>query len=319
MKMGFFSKRQSASARRRSDTYTLHGSQRGFSGSSSHAQDDKKGAQQAQAPSFQRNRTLADRHTDAVVSPRMNAHSLRRQRRLITTVLIASIIGVCGVFFLVSQFTAGAKVVPRGQVSAAFQAEQYEQAIQQYLGGHPLERFRFALDKQSLTASLQQSHPEIKRVSDLSADGFVGSSFSIEFRTPVVGWTIHDKSYYVDADGITFETNYFTSPSVAVVDNSGAEVMQGEAVASARLLSFVGRVVAAAQNKAVTIREIEIPEGSTRRITVRVEGKPDVYMTIDGGVERQVGAMVSTYAYLAQSGESPVYIDVRANGRAFYR
>jgi hypothetical protein len=104
-----------------------------------------------------------------------------------------------------------------------------------------------------------------------------------------------------------------------VIDNSGVKTEQGKAIASSRLLSFVGQVVALSSQKGVSVTQVEIPAQSTRQVYIHGEGIPVMRMTIDKGVGEQVNDMAAALQYFKERGETPSYIDVRVPSRAFYK
>lgn len=272
------------------------------------------------AGQFQRNRTLTGRHTDAVVSTRIHSHSLHARRKKLMTILAGVVLAGIALTILLFQFTARPVVVSSGttQVQNADEA-RYDDIINKYLQANPLERFRFALNTAQLLVWLQKDAPEVAAITEVESDGLGVTKYTFALRKPIATWSIGGRQYFVDEEGETFDKNYFNTPSVQVVDNSGATVVEGEAVASNRLLSFVGRLVSLMKEAQIPVTQIEIPEGSTRRLVVHTEGGPRVYVTVDGGVERQVTAASTAIKRLVASGEAATYIDVRANGRVFYK
>lgn len=275
----------------------------------------------SQAPSYRRNRTITDRSTSPEVSERARIHHLRAVRRKIGLLLlgiglVAVIVAVC-----VSQFSGSVKVVSQSDVDLSRQidVDKYVSVFDEYFSKHPLERFRFFTDIRRLTLSLHDSTPEVLAVESHVMDSVGISSYELSMRRPVASWVVDGKRYYVDADGVTFNTNYYTEPRVSVVDNSGAQVVKGAAIASSRLLSFVGRVVSLSASEGIIVTSIEIPTNSMRQLNVKGKGIPMVKMTIDKSVEGQVADMVTAISHFKSEKASVRYIDVRAAGRVYYK
>lgn len=276
---------------------------------------------EATIPTYRRNRTMTDRSTIPEVSERARIHHLRAVRRKIGLMLLA----IGGLFFIVligvSQFSSSVRIAIHGDagISRTVDERKYQELFDKYYGKHPLDRFRFLTDIKQLTESMQAEAPEVKAIASSAMERIGVSRYELVVRRPVASWTVDSERYYVDADGVTFRENYFTDPKVSVVDNSGAQVVQGSAIASSRLLSFVGRVVSLSQDKDIDVTSIEIPSESMRQVHIKGEGIPTVKMTIDKEAEGQVEDMSAALKYFKQKDQSPRYIDVRASGRVFYR
>jgi hypothetical protein len=271
---------------------------------------------------FRRNQTLSGvRHPESEpISERARMHHLARRRRNVGAILtlVFAIILVLG--GLLSQFTGN--VVVAGSSAAlthAVQPANYEKAINDYFAIHPVERLRFALNETGLSQYVADVLPEVAQVKLTSTDSIVQSNFTITFRKPVAGWQINGHQYYVDETGVVFQNNYYETPSVQIVDQSGVSPEQGTIVASARLLSFVGRVVSLAGQGGYTITQAILPAGTTRELDVQLKDvQPRVKLSIDRGAGEQVEDMIRSLQYLKSKGENAQYVDVRVSGRAVY-
>jgi hypothetical protein len=208
------------------------------------------------------------------------------------------------------------------QLVTTFHGTAYEQAINDYLTLNPAQRLRFALDTNALSSYVSSKLPEVESLSlKGSFSGMVHGSFAVTFRTPLAGWQINGKQYYVDASGVVFETNYYQSPSVQIVDESGITPEQGTTVASGRLLGFLGRAVSSLQARGYSVSRAVLPQGTTRTVdlyfieatTVRAR------LTIDRGAGEQVEDFDRAYRDMRAKGLGVQYIDVRVSGRAVYR
>ncbi|HZJ34809.1 MAG TPA: hypothetical protein VFD55_02210, partial [Candidatus Angelobacter sp.] len=192
--------------------------------------------------------------------------------------------------------------------------------IQEYLNINPMSRLQFFLDQSALTKYVSDKLPEVANVKQQGSMGIGETDFSITMRTPVAGWMINDNQYYVDSDGISFEQNYFLPPSVQIVDNSGASLQTGTAIASKRFLSFVGRVVSLAQTSGYTVTQAILPANTTRELEISLKDVSfSVKLSIDRSAGEQVEDMSRAVQYFISNGRAPSYIDVRVSGKAFYR
>lgn len=278
---------------------------------------------------FRRNRTLtgslssqvpsAAEPSSDLQSSRTHAHHLALQRRKITAVLGGVLLVAIFLASLLYNFTAYPRIVSSDSI-ALTETQRYEQAITAYFAIHPAERFRFALDTKELTEYLRQSVPEVSAVRQEGFENLGVTTFSVAMRRPIASWIIGDKQYFVDENGIPFAKNYYESPVVAVIDQSGVQQAAGTAVASSRFLAFVGKVVAEAQKNGLVVQQAIIPTSTTRQLEVRVEGRPyPVKLSLDRGAAVQVEDMKRAVDYFDKRGGAPQYIDVRVSGRAYYK
>jgi len=312
--MVFFSRKQKTEPPRRRQTEAL--------------QDRASERELEERYTFRRNRTLtgsASSHvstlsesTAQLKSPRVQAHELAKKRRHVGLLLLAVLVCAGILFGLVSQFTAG--VIVKMQDDSRRLDASYEELIQSYFAGRPLERLRFMTDEQRLTEYVQTKAPEVEAVKVEGPGGFGVSSFTMMMRRPIAGWSINGSEAYVDASGTAFTRNYYASPAVRVVDNSGIPVQAGQAVASNRFLSFVGRVVGIASVYGYKATEVIIPADTTRQIELKLEGVGyPVKLSIDRGAGVQIEDMTRAIRWLQASNINPAYLDVRVSGRAFYK
>lgn len=271
---------------------------------------------------YRRNRTLSSyRHDTSEESSRRKAHSLALQRRklggiFLIVAMVAVLLGLL-LWQLIAQvhITASSR-----QLTTQFDTGMYEDSINKYLNLNPAQRLRASLDEIALSAFVASEHPEVEAVRLTSRPGIAQSNVTITFRTPVAGWQINDEQYYVDEHGEVFERNYYDTPSVQIVDESGISPEEGSAVVGTRLLGFLGRVVAQAQSRGYTPVKAILPEGTTRQVEVEFKGSSTrVKFSIDRGAGEQMEDADRSLRYLKSKKARVGYIDVRVSGRAAYR
>lgn len=271
---------------------------------------------------FRRNQTMSGvrRPDGEPVSERARLHKLAQSRRKVGAIFGLVSIAIIILAVLMSQFTA--KVIVAGSTSAlsrAIEPAQYEKVINEYFGLHPVERLRFAMDEVALSRYVSAALPEVATVELTSTDNIVEANFTLAMRQPVAGWQINSRQYYVDTNGVVFENNYYATPGVQIIDQSGVSPEQGSTVASARLLGFVGRVVSLSGQGSYTVSEAILPYGTTRQIEIRLKDvQPLVKLSIDRGAGEQVEDMTRALDYLKSQNKGAQYIDVRVAGRAVY-
>lgn len=279
---------------------------------------------------FRRNRTLTGTTSDRLASidsradlesPRTHVHHLSIRRRKVFSTLMVVFASTIFIWVLVSNFTATVVVGVSGvSISKSADVSIYEKTIQEYLGSNPMSRLRPLLDQSALSIYVSSKLPEVEDIAQQNIMGIGKTNFSIKMRTPVAGWKINDKQYYVDSKGIPFERNYFSTPTVQIVDNNGVSLKTGTAIASKRFLGFVGRVVALTKAGGYTVTQAVLPVDTARELDIRLlEGNYLIKLSIDRSAGEQVEDMVRSVRYFTTKGQTPSYIDVRVSGKAFYK
>jgi hypothetical protein len=285
-------------------------------------QDDQEIPVAASNGQFRRNQTLSSyRHTTPEESSRQKAHQLTVQRRKLGSIFAVVFVVVILLLLLLWQLIGQVTVATSTkQLSQPFTATAYEQSINEYLGINPAQRLRFALNQGALSDFVSGQLPEVEKVTLSGSPGLAHARFAITFRTPVAGWQINSKQYYVDANGVVFQKNYYTSPAVQIVDESGISPEEGTQVAGTRLLGFLGRIVAGAGERGYSVTRALLPAGTTRQVDIYLKDIPTrVKFSIDRGAGEQVEDMDRVFKFLNAQNNHPSYIDVRVTGKAAYQ
>lgn len=278
---------------------------------------------------FRRSRTLTGSTSKKVkssgenhqlVSPRTELRNLQKRRRKSIGGLVSSILLLVGLSFLLYHFVGGVNVNV-SNAKMATPTDKYAASVQKYLSSHPLERFRFNLDRNQLLSNIQEEFSEVESIVDIKESGIGEADFTFKVRTPVAGWSAKDRQYFVDEKGISFNNNYTVEPSVTIDDQSGVDVNSGSAVVSNRFLGYVGRVVAEFKLNGHEVTKVVIPYATTRQMNVQVADKEnlDIKMTVDRNVGEQVEDAARMLNFINTGSKNPSYIDVRIKGKAYYK
>ncbi|MFZ2544627.1 MAG: hypothetical protein WAW80_01495 [Candidatus Saccharimonadales bacterium] len=280
---------------------------------------------------FRRNRTLTGSSSSSISSatelnagadlksPRAHAHHLASHRRRLGTMLLFVVVVTGCLTWLLYEFTASIHVSATNS-GIAIDSSRYQAVISSYLNIHPIERLRTALNKDQFADYVMQHVPEVSMITSNGASGFATGQFDITFREPIASWQIGSKQYFVDKTGVSYQVNYFDSPVVKIVDQSGVPQVAGTAIASSRFLQFVGRTVDVAKSFGLTVEQATIPSGTTRQIEIKVVGHTyPIKLSLDRSVGEQVEDMDRAIRFFDAKGQTPQYIDVRVSGRAFYK
>lgn len=279
---------------------------------------------------FRRNSTIIGQLTyqDSLVdaegdsSSRSQAHKLSRRRSQVMVIVGAGILITAVLFLLVINITAKVSVsVSNSQsVSKGVNTVIYESTIDDYLNNHPFDRLRFLFDNTGATSYVQAKHPEVANVQQGSLRWVGETSFLVTLREPIASWQMGESEFFVDSNGVPFEVNYFSRPSVQIIDDSGVEQAGEGAIISSRLLGFTGRLVVAADKFGYSIDKVVIPENTTRQIEVTFA---DLNYIVKFSIDRPAGEQAEdahvAINSLKKSGVRSGVIDVRVSGRAFYK
>jgi hypothetical protein len=288
-------------------------------------------AELAQRYTFRRNRTITGSSSREIVSsaeltadlrsPRAHAHHLTTLRRRLALYFIGVGAAAGLLYLLVSQLVASAtlQVTPLTSLPAADRAA-YQAAVESYYGARPIERLRFLLKPDALLSHIQATRPEVASLRLEPGANLGEAVLTLTPRHAVARWDINGASRYVDKEGVVFVRNYGRTPKLRIIDDSGLKASATQNVASNRFLSFVGRVVADAADKGLTVRTITIPEFTTRQIAIKLRGSPISYkFSIDRSAGEQVEDMARVRSYLQRHHLRPSYVDLRVKGKAFYK
>lgn len=287
--------------------------------------------EQNESLTFRRSRTLTGSSSEQVRtvskeraqirSPRLKEHELRSHRRRLGGYLLIVALVISAILLLLSQFFGIVRVNVQSDTPLVRTVDEtkYDKLIDEYFARHPIERFRFALNEQTLNEYVQQKAPEAASIS-LDNTGLATANADIRFRVPVVAWQLHQQKSYVDGDGHSFTLNYFNEPSVTVKDDSGIDPTTG-AIVSDRFLQFMGRVIALSNDSGVArITGAIIPRNTTREIDFSLEGRGYIVKTQLGrDPASQAMDIINAVKYVDSKGYKPAYLDVRVAGKAAYR
>ncbi len=278
---------------------------------------------------FRRSRTLtgsssaqvisANETGSQLISPRHKTTGLKARRRRIGLLLVASLSVVIFVAWLFDQLiTAPTIVFQPSSVTASH--DRYQQLVQDYLNEHPLERFQFALNRDQFSYVMVQRAPELASAVLRNEAGIMSASVVLGARQPVAGWQIGDRQYLVDSSGISFEKNLLADPKISVRDMTGLPAVSQQIIASTKMMTFIGRVVGGVEAQLGTVKEIVIPSGTLKEVDLLFDDRPYlIKLNIDREPLGQVADIIAAVQHIQARGITPQYVDVRVEGKAFYK
>ncbi len=265
---------------------------------------------------FRRGKTIS-RHQKEHSERSENQKLVIRRRKLGAFFMILAIfISLISIFLF--QFISKVSVV--SNESKSQNLSKYEKSVEEYLNINPSERILSNLNKNALLESLQKDYPEVLSISDIKFNGLTSYKIYLNFRKPVASWLVDGKEFFVDSEGVSFNVNNFEKPSLNIIDDSGAIVSNGKNVASSSFFSFIGKLVSAANKQGLEVSEIRIPPLSLRQVEVSVKGVSYfARMSTADSAEGQIINFKKAIEYFITHKISPNYIDLRIEGRGYYK
>ena len=142
---------------------------------------------------YRRNQTLSGvSRTSMADTPRGQAHQLTIQRRKVGGIFAIVLVAVIFLAILLTQLMAQVSVTSSTKpLTTSFTGENYEKAVNNYLGLHPAERLRFALNEDALSVYVSAALPEVESIKVSGVKDIVDTEFTVTFRQPVAGWQIN--------------------------------------------------------------------------------------------------------------------------------
>ena len=249
----------------------------------------------------------------------MRLRSLRRRIAAILAVIIVLL--VLGISVL-SQFTGSIRcvVATNSDVKLAeSDIERYTKIVDDYLSQNSFERFSFARRNTALLQFVEEQAPEISDIRIVPA-GLASSNVEITARRPVAMWIDNNGTEFVDENGVVFDRNYFTVPSIAIEDNSGVSV-DGAMATSTNFLSFIGRTASALeQSEGLKVVRVVIPRGSARYVEIYLDGRNYPFKAqITRDATSQAHDIAVMTRYIDSRGIQPQYVDCRVEGKAYWK
>lgn len=273
----------------------------------------------------ERSREKGDFRRGKTISRHQKEHSERSENQKLVIhrrklgaffMILAIFISLISIFLF--QFISKVSVV--SNESKSQNLSKYEKSVEEYLNINPSERILSNLNKNALLESLQKDYPEVLSISDIKFNGLTSYKIYLDFRKPVASWLVDGKEFFVDSEGVSFNVNNFEKPSLNIIDDSGAIVSNGKNVASSSFFSFIGKLVSAANKQGLEVSKIRIPPLSLRQVEVSVKGVSYfARMSTADSAEGQIINFKKAIGYFITHKISPNYIDLRIEGRGYYK
>lgn len=217
--------------------------------------------------------------------------------------------------------------VQKGSSSSALLRDQavYAQAATQLLSSSPINRLKPAVNSQKIADELAKQFPELGKVTLLMP--FFGHQpvLSVEPAVPALIMSSESQPYVIDTAGRAILTPT-DAPAAGklglpvVTDQSGLPLSAGKTVLPSTTVGFITEVAGQLKAAKIVISSLTLPKG-TSELDVRIDGKPYfIKFNLMGNARVESGAFLAVKQRLEGEQKTPEgYIDVRVEGRAYYK
>lgn len=204
--------------------------------------------------------------------------------------------------------------------------EIYKSAAQQIISSTPLNRNKLTFDTSEVSAQMRQAFPELSAVSvSLPLVGWEPTVYVQAFSPSLVLMGGSSGDFVIDPDGRAFAPGSLRGSldklKVPIVrDQSGLQIEERQIALPSAQVAFISEVYRQLQAKNIDIAGITLPAGEGE-LEVQVKDKPYIVrFNLYGDAREGAGRYLATASYLKSRQQEPNdYIDVRVDGRVFYK
>jgi hypothetical protein len=202
----------------------------------------------------------------------------------------------------------------------------YRSAAQQIIASTPLNRNKMTFDASEISSQMRQIFPELSAVSvSLPLMGWEPTVYVQAFSPSLVLIGGNSGDFVLDPAGRAFAPGSLRGSldklKVPIVrDQSGLRIEERQIALPSSQVAFISEIHRQLQAKNVPIVGITLPAGEGE-LEVQVKNKPYVVrFNLYGDAREGAGRYLAAVSYLESRNQVPNdYIDVRVDGRVFYR
>lgn len=220
------------------------------------------------------------------------------------------------------------KVMPVDAQSGAFlhPMSDYEKAAQQLFNGSLLNHNKLTVDTAGISVKLKQQFPELSVVNiTLPLVGHRPIMYIAQAEPALLLQTANGHGYIVDTAGRVIGTASTTAAAslhlLNVHDASDTSLSVGQLAVSSDTVAFIESVQYQISQKGLSASSYVLPAG-TSELDMYLDGKQYFvkFNLVSNDIMQQVGAFLAVKHNLEGRGTTPSsYIDVRVDGRAYYK
>ncbi len=245
------------------------------------------------------------------------------QRFGLIVLLVALIISVANVLSV----SDNARIVSLGSSSSFLQdSTVYQQAADRILAGSIWNRNKITINTDDISRQLLRQFPELSSASVTLPLVSKRPTVYVQAAQPALILSSKDGSFVIDTSGkALLHAASLPAASQAslplVTDQSGLDVALNRQVLPANDVSFMQTVAAELAARHIGIASMTLP-GGTSELDVHLAGLPYIvkFNLENNDSRQQAGTFLATQSKLQSQHITPSqYIDVRVDGRAYYK
>lgn len=214
-------------------------------------------------------------------------------------------------------------IVHLSSATAPRSAAEYQGYIDSVSSRNPLNRFRLTFQKSAMQRDIQSHFPEVLSANIVMPFGGRMPSFYLTVDSAALILKTSNGSYVVSRNGRVLgdgNSSIDVSKLIVVDDQSGIPIQGDVAPLSRSDINFIIQLVSDSASIGLPVESITMPPGAYG-LNIRYQSLP-YYVKYNLLVEGrgQLGVLLAVKHRLEQQHSVPTeYIDVRVEGRAFYR
>lgn len=220
------------------------------------------------------------------------------------------------------------KVMPLDASSGLFlhSMSAYEQAARQLFDESILNHNKLTVDTNGISAQLKRQFPELSVVNiTLPLVGHRAIIYVAGAQPALLLQTNDGRSFVVDETGRAIATSGAAMTSslhlLNIRDNSGTDVRIGQPAVASKTVAFIETVQYQMEQKGLGVSAYDLPAG-TDELDMYLDGRHYFvkFNLASGTALQQAGTFLAVKHNLEEQGIAPAsYIDVRVDGRAYYK
>lgn len=257
--------------------------------------------------------------------------AVRRSRKPLPKLKnIALAVVVLGIFCICVGVGNTPRIVVLGDSNSIFlqNMAQYQQTANQLFNQSILNGNKLTINTTPIVDGLEIKYPEIRTATVALPVFGRQPTVYIQPSTPqIILATQHNGQFVLDSSGraLVSVNQHVALPTGAkslpvITDESGINVKTGDIALPKQSVVFIAQVAGQLKAKQLTITGWRMPAQASE-LDVTIEGVPYyVRFNLQGDPRAEAGTFLATKNYLDSKNSKPgQYIDVRVNGRAYYK
>jgi hypothetical protein len=256
------------------------------------------------------------------VASRAASYSLQRFGLLI--VIIVAAVSLVNILMVTSD--PNIVLLDKNQVGYLHSTREYQQAAQKLFKGSFTNNNKITINTSAISLALEKEFPELSNVTIKLPLIDHNPIVYLEPNKPLLALSVNGGLVYaVDSAGLALgaiNNTVVTSLHLILVQDQGTiDIQAGQPILPSNTVSFIQTIVYQLSQKQLTISKLVMPAGENELDMYLVGQSYFVKFNLaDSSPLQEVGTFLAVRQNLQQQGIAPSqYIDVRVDGRAYYK